>query len=293
MITLSTSTWLNHDAFEQAQKRHDVRVLLDPLKAAGFSYIDANLWMLSNEGGPITREDWRDWVCELREYADKIGVKFRQVHGATVNGKHWDDPDTTAVEHMNAMNFRCVEAAKLLGAEWMVMHPYNLPHDALYSREKAKAATLANVAPYVELAKKLGVGIALENMVDFGGRRRRYCGGAPEELIDLADSINDPAVGICIDTGHANNSGMHVGEFIRAVGSRLKCTHINDNLGDKDSHLPPYFGNVDWKDVMQALRDVQYDGDFSFELGPQNFPLAQRESWYRFVYNLGMELLAL
>lgn len=292
MITLSTSTWLDNDV-RRGLAGHDICALLDALHAAGFTYIDANLWQLSDPGEPLALEDWRDFVYTMRNHAEKIGVRFRQVHGATVNGKLWDDPDTAAADHMNAMNFRCVEAAAMLGAEWMVMHPFNLPHEPLYSAARAKAATVANVTPYVELAKKLGVGIALENMVDFGGRRRRYCGGDPTELIDLVDSFADESVGMCIDTGHANNSGIRVGDFIRAAGKRLKCTHVNDNLGDKDAHLPPYFGNINWSDVMAALHEIGYEGDFSFELGSHRFPLERRESWYRFIYSLGTELLAL
>ena len=291
-MTLSTSTWLDHDVLEGVPG-HDICALLDALHAAGFDCIDANLWMLSNKGGPLAADDWRAFVYKMKNHAEKIGVRFRQVHGATVNGRYWDDPDTAALDHMHEMLYRCVDAAAELGAEWMVMHPYNLPHEPLYSAARAKAVTVERVTPYAELAKKRGVGIALENMVDFGGRRRRYCGGSPEELIDLVDSFNDPAIGMCIDTGHANNSGICVGDFIRAAGARLKCLHINDNLGDKDAHLPPYFGNIDWKDTMHALREIGYEGDFSFELGSQRYPLDGRENWYRFIYNLGRDLLAL
>ena len=173
------------------------------------------------------------------------------------------------------------------------MHPFNLPHDPVYSRQKAQNATVAYLAPYIELAKKQGIGIAVENMVDYGGRRRRYCGGDPEELIELVDFINDPAVGMCIDIGHAHNSGVYAPDFIRMAGKRLKATHVDDNLGDKDTHLPPFMGTVDWHGVMKALREIGYEGDFSFEIGPQRTPFACRDTWYRYIYSLGMDLLSL
>jgi sugar phosphate isomerase/epimerase len=128
-------------------------------------------------------------------------------------------------------------------------------------------------------------------MVDFGGRRRRFCGGDPEELIDLVDTINDPGVGMCIDIGHANNSGIYVPDFIRMAGSRLKCTHVNDNLADKDTHLPPFMGSVDWRGVMSALREIGYDGDFSYEINPQRFPAETVDVWLRFLHDLGQRLL--
>jgi hypothetical protein len=131
------------------------------------------------------------------------------------------------------------------------------------------------------------------NMVDYGGRRRRYCGGDPDELVDLVDSFKDESLGMCIDTGHAHASGIYVPDFIRLAGKRLKCTHIDDNFADKDSHLPPFMGTVDWKGTMKALREIGYDGDFSFEIGPQRTPFACRDTWYRYIYSLGMDLLSL
>ena len=293
MMTLSASTWMLDALVPKTP--YDLKSGLVRMKAAGFDFVDINLWNFSHKGMPLCADDWREWVDDLREHCEKIGLGIRQVHGATVNGKAWDEPDGEAVAHMNAMNHRCVEAAKTLGAEWMVMHPFNLPRDPLYSREKAKKAAIENVSPYLEEAKRLGVGIALENMVDYGGRRRRYCGGDPDELIDLVDSFKDASLGMCIDTGHANNSGIYVPDFIRLAGARLKTTHINDNLADKDTHLPPFMGTVNWKETMAALREIGYKGDFSFEIGPQSYPIDSpaRDVWYRYICELGKGLLAL
>ena len=292
MITLSISTWiLDQEPIKQCP--NNLKKGFDQLKAAGFDFVDANLWQLSDRGMPLSQENWREWVQGLREYADSIGVKFRQVHGQTLSGKEWDDPNYPDTEFVWQMNERCIEAAKILGADWMVMHPSNLPHDPLYSRQKAKDACLRYLEPHIELAKRVGVGIAVENMVDFGGRRRRFCGGDPEELVDLIDTINDPGVGMCIDFGHANNSGIYVPDFIRMAGSRLKCTHVNDNLGDKDTHLPPFMGTVDWRGVMSALREIGYDGDFSYEINPQRFPAEVSDVWLRFLHDLAEKILAL
>jgi sugar phosphate isomerase/epimerase len=263
------------------------------MRAAGFEYMDANLWSLSGRGRPAGQDDWKEWAEATRAHADRIGIAFRQTHGQTLSGQQWDDPNYAEAEYVWAMNYRCIEITKMLGAEWMVMHPTNLPHDPLYSRSKAREANLKYLAPYIEAAKKAGIGIAVENMVDFGGRRRRYCGGDPEELIELVQTINDPDVGMCIDTGHAHVSGIHVGEFIRMAGSRLKATHINDTNRDGDTHLPPFMGSINWADTMHALAEIGYTGDFSFEIGSQRFPAEFRPAWCSFVHSLGEQLLSM
>ena len=289
MMTLSASTWLMSN-IPGTKNFYTIDQCIDAMHDAGFSCIDANLWSLSGHGRPLDSDNWQAWVEHTRAYAEARGMIFRQTHGQTLSGQQWDDPNYPDRDYVWAMNYRCIEATRMLGAEWMVMHPTNLPHDPLYNRKKAREANIAYLAPYIEAAKKAGIGIAVENMVDFGGRRRRYCGGDPEELIELIDTINDPDVGICIDTGHAHVSGINVGPFIRMAGTRLKATHIDDNKADTDSHLPPFMGGIDWADTMRALGEIGYTGDFSFELGSHRFPDAARPAWCRFVHDLGEEL---
>ncbi len=281
-LSIATSFLAGTDPIEELKTLH----------RAGFDRLSADFWQLSRDGRMLAQDNWRELVAEYKQAADAMGVIFPQTHGNTLSGKQWDDPSyTEQAAHVWELNFRAIEASSMLGAEWMVMHPYNFPHDPLYSRKKALDFNLSYLAPFIEAAKKAGVGIAVENMVDFGGNRRRYCGGDPEELLELVDAINDPDVGICIDTGHAHLSGIHVGEFIRMVGRRLKCTHIDDNRRDGDTHLPPYFGTVDWADTLRAFEEIGYEGDFSFELSGQRFPAQTRDTWCRFIYRLGADML--
>lgn len=281
------------DGIPGTDRRYTIEECLSALRTARFEYADANLWDLSRRGRPVSQDNWREWAENARSFADSIGIGFRQTHGQTLSGKQWDDPTYPDTEFVWAMNYRCIEVTKILGAEWMVMHPSNLPHDPMYSRKKAKEANLVYLAPFIEAAKKAGIGIAVENMVDFGGNRRRYCAGDPEELIDLVDTINDPSVGVCIDTGHAHFAGISAGDFIRMAGKRLKCLHIDDNNRDDDAHLPPYMGSIDWADVMRALGEVDYKNDFSFEVGSFRIPDAMRGSWCRYMYDLGKSLIDL
>ena len=84
-------------------------------------------------------------------------------------------------------------------------------------------------------------------------------------------------------------------DAIRKVGHRLRATHINDNHGaGVDEHVAPYMGTIDWSDVMNALREINYAQDFSFEI--QNltscYPAALQPEMIRFSYRLGNYLLA-
>lgn len=264
---------------------------LEIFRRAGYTALSADFWQFSTHGRFLTRDDWQQTLEKYRERAQALGIVFPQSHGNTLSGMQWDDPAyAEEAERVWALNHRAIDASRTLGCEWMVMHPYNLPHEPLYSAKRALEVNLKYLAPFIEHAKQAGVGIALENMVDFGGNRRRYCGGDAFELLELVETINDPDVGICLDTGHAHLSGIDNAEFIRLAGKHLKCTHVNDNRRDGDRHLPPFFGTVDWKSVMQALDEIGYEGDFSFELARQSFPAETHETWCRFTLELARDL---
>ena len=267
---------------------------VEAMKKAGYDRIDVCLWSYCDPGKPMALDNWEEFVNEIAEAIKKYDLPCYQTHGNVYSGMEWDDPEFPYHELKLLTNLRAIRATKMLGGEWMVVHPKNLPRDPLYSKEKAREANLRYLEPLIEEAKKVGIGIAVENMVDFGRSRRRYCGGDIYELIDLVDTINDPSVGICLDTGHANLASVACGPAIREIGSRLKCTHINDNHGNgKDEHLFPYFGTVDWTDTVRALKEIGYDGDFSYESGSQRIPTEGREAWLKYTVELGRNLMAI
>ena len=288
MITLSTAATL----FTGGPKM-TIFEAIKAAKKAGFDYLDMSFFAYCRNDGEMAKENWRDWICQVKECADQNGIRFRQTHGNFVLGLQWDDPAFPEGKDLLALNTRCAEASKILGAEWMVVHPMNLPRQPVYNRGVNKAANLAYLAPVIEKAKEVGIGIAVENMVDFSRNMRRYCGGDPEELLDLVDTINDPAVGICLDTGHACLTSIHVPSYIRLAGDRLKALHINDNRQKGDEHLLPFDGLVDWQGVAQALRDIGYDHDYSFEVRSRAIPKAAQESWFKYVHDLGEALINL
>ena len=88
----------------------------------------------------------------------------------------------------------------------------------------------------------------------------------PGDLIEFVDSFADPMVGICWDTGHANQNGFDQYRALTAVEHRLKALHLHDNhYGNKDEHLLPYMGEVKWEDVIRALVDIGYEGTMNYE----------------------------
>ena len=266
---------------------------LDTIKAAGFDYADAEFWELQGDSSPLFSDSWETWANEVREYADSIGIQFYQAHGLSVSGMQWDDPSYAPIaEKIWKMQYRAIEAARILGVKKFVVHPANLAHASLYNAKKTKEYNIEFLSPYAEAAKKASLTLAIENMVDFRGNRRRYCGGEPEELMELVDAFNDDAIGICVDTGHANLTGLHAGDLIRLYGKRVCALHINDNFGKGDDlHLAPFEGTVDWADVVLALREIGYSDSFSYEISMPHKPKETFGFWLKHYRDLASLIL--
>jgi sugar phosphate isomerase/epimerase len=68
-----------------------------------------------------------------------------------------------------------------------------------------------------------------------------------------------PDIGICYDTGHG-----HLQE-IDPTFDNVRATHIHDNNGEKDEHLWPFEGTLNWHALIEKLVLGNYKGTLTFE----------------------------
>ena len=116
-----------------------------------------------------------------------------------------------------------------------------------------------------------------------------------DELLEIIGKVGSDKLGICLDTGHLNIQKKNTqGEFIRKAGKYLKALHVHDNDGSGDQHILPFAkGNIKFKEVMQALKEIDYEGLFNFEIPGERRPGAlahAKVAYAREVYNYLMTL---
>ena len=261
---------------------------------AGFRCLDFNFLDWLSADSPFVGSGWPGWLREIRQRADELGVRFTQAHSPIFDQFATDDKTRWLTE----MSRRSIEGAGILGLPWVVFHPESYPgaFDAAHLAGM-KQRNLDWFGALLPTAERVGVGLALENVNEAyaeGRGMRRLYGAATAELIDLVDGFRSPRVGICWDTGHAHIQRLEQGAAIRALGSRLKALHIHDNDSRSDQHLLPYAGTIKWPAVIEALRAIGYDGDFSFEVAQAIQPLPDplRDAALRFAIQLGHYILA-
>jgi sugar phosphate isomerase/epimerase len=169
-----------------------------------------------------------------------------------------------------------VEGAGRLGVSVVVLHAGRPAEDPTgVGRREALGCALRGVVP---TAVDKGITLAVEN-----------CSNREDLafLIDVVDSLKLPNVGFNIDTGHAQIHGITAPAAIRMMGHRLVTTHLQDNFGERDDHLPPGKGTIDWPEVWKALCDVKYGGMLMVEISdcpPGREPDARADTQAAYTY---------
>lgn len=257
--------------------RQSVGECMDFCAEAGFRTFDFGV--CSRIGSCFLYEDdWERQANELAEYANAKGYVFGQSHAPYAYAMY---PDR---EYYREMTRRSFEIARILGAKYIVVHA-ELRDDPKedFNEEKAFRRAYEFYAPFAELASKLGVGMAIENLFDF--KRRWNYTATVEEQIAIIDSFHDSNVSACWDVGHGHVMyGEDHLQQMKKLGKRITCTHIHDNSQKKDLHLPPYFGDIRWDEVMEAFQEIGYTGNFNLELKFGHYPEHLIQDYLDLVY---------
>ena len=212
------------------------------------------------------RKDPAKHFSALRELCEKLGVSILAAH---------DNTQGVPPE-------RFMQWAQILGAKRVVLHP---------RVEETREENLEMLKGWTALAERFEIGIAVENMHDMipGIAGRRAFGATPSELLWLVEQMDPELVGVCWDVNHAHVQKLDQYQAIKELGKHLFHIHVTDTTTDsEEQHLLPFEGKVDWKVVINALREIEYEGLFSLEAGASvnSLPLPLRDLKLRFALEL-------
>jgi sugar phosphate isomerase/epimerase len=88
-----------------------------------------------------------------------------------------------------------------------------------------------------------------------------------------------PALSFHLDVGHAFVGRNRFQHLISAFKSKIGHIHLSDNKFREDDHLPLGAGNINWPEVVRALKQTGYDGTITLEVFSEDrrYVLASRE----------------
>ena len=94
---------------------------------------------------------------------------------------------------------------------------------------------------------------------------RSCLGNTVDELLMLLDGLGKETFGVCLDVNHFMDRYNTIPEDVQKLGKRLIALHISDYDGIDEKHWLPGKGVIDWPALMRSLRNIDYNGPFTYE----------------------------
>lgn len=142
---------------------------------------------------------------------------------------------------------RALDVAEDLPFSRMVFHMGGSRESADPRKRDAAFSSLEHLALH---AKHAGVTVAIENTTSEMG--------APAYLRAFVDEARLTGVRFNFDIGHAHLADGEESERVANSWEPLKdlvaSVHLHDNHGDKDEHLIPWDGSIDWDSAIPLLQ---------------------------------------
>jgi D-psicose/D-tagatose/L-ribulose 3-epimerase len=241
-IGVNTWVWTSPVTTEELEK------LAPHVKQIGFDWIEVPLESLEDmdhqRGGEIIKELG-------------LGVSTCAAMGPDRDLIH---PDPAVRDNGMAYVRGAIQATNDLGATNLVGPIYSAVGRTWQSTEAERARDtdllVENLSKLAEYAADYGVTLCIEPL----NRFETSFINLAEQVIPVVDRVGHPNCQVMLDTFHMNIEEKSLGDAIRSVGQRLKHLHACEN--DRGA---PGSGNITWKEVGSALKDIRYQGPVVIE----------------------------
>src|SRR5215472_12130787 len=150
------------------------------------------------------------------------------------------------IEAMDELK-RAIDVAEELPFSRMVFHMGGTRETADQRKRDAAFSSLEHLILH---ARHLGVTICVENTTSEMGD--------PAYLRSFVDETRLTGLRFNFDVGHAHLADGPAEERLEKslapMRDLVSAVHLHDNHGEKDEHLPPYDGSIDWPAAIKLLK---------------------------------------
>jgi len=265
------------------------RELLGQIADAGFTGVE--IFCSRGHFDYTSKTEARDVGAML----DSLGLTLTSLHAPTSRdlsatregGQPLSICEVERVRRIEAMDElkRAIDVAEDLPFTRMIFHMGGTRETADPRKRDAAFSSLEHLILH---ARHVGVTICVENTTSEMGD--------PAYLRSFYDETRLTGLRFNFDIGHAHLADGPEEERVEKGFAPLRHlvvgAHIHDNHGEKDEHLPPYDGTIDWEKSIKILKTAPIsDLPLLLELkektgpdapGAQEQLAAARKAWDRF-----------
>ena len=234
----------------------DIYEVLAVIRDAGFEAVEPNL----DEGGYLSLSSTNKEIEAFRNRVEKLNLKIVSVSSGLLWKYTLSSPDASIRTKAQDIIKKQIETAALLGADTILVIPgvvhadwseqkEIVGYDIAYQRSQE---SLKKLVPVAEKAKVcLGVEPVWNKFLL-----------SPLEMKQFVEKFDSPYVGVYFDTGNVVING-YPEMWIRILGKLDRKIHFKDfkrSVGTIDGFCNLLEGDVNWPEVINALKEVGYDG---------------------------------
>jgi sugar phosphate isomerase/epimerase len=227
------------------------RELLAQVHTAGFRGVE--IFATRSHFDYATRAEVRDIAQALTDnHLELTSLHAPTSRDLSVNREGGSPLSVTEVERVRRVEAmdelkRVIDVAEDLAYPRLILHMGGSRETADPRKRDAAFSSLEHLVLH---ARHAGVTLCVENTTSEMGD--------PAYLRSFVEETRLTGLRFNFDVGHAHLAEGPEAERIAKGFEPLKdliaSTHIHDNHGDKDEHLPPYDGSIDWAATLKLLR---------------------------------------
>jgi sugar phosphate isomerase/epimerase len=227
------------------------RELLGQIRAAGFAGVE--IFAARSHFDYATRAEVRAIALALADHQLQLcslhAPTSRDVSVNREGGSPLSITEVERVRRIDAMDElkRVIDVAEDLPYPRMILHMGGTHENADPRKRDAAFSTLEHLVLHAHHA---GVTICLENTNSEMGD--------PSYLRSFVDETRLTGLRFNFDIGHAHLTDApaadRISKCFQPIRELVVSAHIHDNHGEKDEHLPPYDGSIDWLAAIPVLR---------------------------------------
>ena len=246
----------------------DLREAMEQSKNAGYDGVE----LVLNDTGGLKMETSDSELESIKQMANGLGLEIPSIGAWNLWSNNLVSDDPNVADRGFEIIKKQLYCAAALGADTILVVPGyvgtpffegKVSYDIAYDRALAAMSKLG------EIAKEVKVNIGIENVWN------KFL-LSPLEMRSFIDEIGNEYVGAYFDVGNI----LYIGypeQWIRILGNRIKKIHFCDYRFEQaglGAFVDLFEGDVDYHEVMAALKDISYDDWVTVEFLPnyRRFP---------------------
>lgn len=226
------------------------------IKSIGYEGLEIAPFTIADDVRTISEEK----IKEIVENSEKTQIEIIGTHWLLVKpeGLSISSPDKNLREKTSKYLCCLVDFTSKIGGKIMVFgSPKQRKINEGQTYREVKNYLKEVIMPVLEKCEEKSIYFCIEPLA----RSETNFINTAEEAIEIIEEINHPYLKLHLDVKAMSDEGKPIPEIIKKGAKYLKHFHVNDkNL------LGPGFGEIDYKPIIEQLKEIGYNGWLSVEV---------------------------